>query len=243
MIVSRPLQCTYCKSGERCDKQGLKLPETCPVGHHCENPAELFQCQRGTYQNDLNSTSCKQCELGNYCPKHGMDTTIPCHIGTYQNQIGQTTCMKCPAQTNCIEGMNLIITPIIQVQDDLISETHTLRIQYEYTQKECMGVAIEGIDIWYMGVIGLLKFKNSKANLKPIFKFIKVETINYGECPAGYECFGGQPNQCAIGKFNDEVNSKCQLCPDGFYTEQRKFTNRNNVIVKLNCNNVNVDIK
>ena len=35
---------------------------------------------------------------------------------------------------------------------DLFSDTHTLRIQYEYTQKECMGVAIEGIDIWYMGI-------------------------------------------------------------------------------------------
>ena len=37
--------------------------------------------------------------------------------------------------------------------DDLISDTHTLRIQYEYTQKQCVGVAIEGTDIWYMGII------------------------------------------------------------------------------------------
>ena len=35
----------------------------------------------------------------------------------------------------------------------LNSDTHTLRIQYEYTQKQCVGVAIEGIDIWYMGLI------------------------------------------------------------------------------------------
>ena len=27
-----------------------------------------------------------------------------------------------------------------------------LRIQYEYTQKQCVGVAIEGMDIWYMGL-------------------------------------------------------------------------------------------
>ena len=30
----------------------------------------------------------------------------------------------------------------------LNSATHTLRIQYEYTQKQCMGVAIESMDIW-----------------------------------------------------------------------------------------------
>ena len=32
------------------------------------------------------------------------------------------------------------------------SDTHTLRIQYEYTQTQCVGVANEGIDIRYMGV-------------------------------------------------------------------------------------------
>ena len=39
----------------------------------------------------------------------------------------------------------------------LNSDTHTLRIQYEYTEKQCMGVAIEGMDIWY---IGLTNFTN-----------------------------------------------------------------------------------
>ena len=35
----------------------------------------------------------------------------------------------------------------------LNSDTHTLRIQYEYTQKQYVGVAIEGMDICYMGLI------------------------------------------------------------------------------------------
>ena len=34
----------------------------------------------------------------------------------------------------------------------LNSDNHTLRIQYEYTKKQCVGVAIEGMDIWYMGL-------------------------------------------------------------------------------------------
>ena len=43
----------------------------------------------------------------------------------------------------------------------LNSDTHTLRIQYEYTQKQGVGVAIEGIDIWYMGLISQ-KFRTTR---------------------------------------------------------------------------------
>ena len=39
----------------------------------------------------------------------------------------------------------------------LNSHTHTLRIQFEYTQKQVVGVAIEGMDIWYMGLIVTIK--------------------------------------------------------------------------------------
>ena len=44
-------------------------------------------------------------------------------------------------------------SPHIPNIDALTSDTHTLRIQYEYTQKQCVGVAIEGMDILYMGLI------------------------------------------------------------------------------------------
>lgn len=33
----------------------------------------------------------------------------------------------------------------------------------------------------------------------------------------------GQPNKCDIGTFNDEVNSKCKTCAEGFYTEKREL--------------------
>ena len=85
------------------------MPETCPVGHHCKNTAQLFQCEPGTYQNERNMTSCKLCELGHFCPNHEMDTTVACHIGFYQNQTGQTQCLKCPEKTNCTQGMKMII--------------------------------------------------------------------------------------------------------------------------------------
>ena len=35
----------------------------------------------------------------------------------------------------------------------LNSDTHTLRIQFEYTQKQCVGLTIEGMDIWNMGLM------------------------------------------------------------------------------------------
>ena len=43
----------------------------------------------------------------------------------------------------------------------LNSDAHTLRIQYEFTQKQCVGVAIEGMDIWYMGLTSLCHWLDS----------------------------------------------------------------------------------
>ena len=40
----------------------------------------------------------------------------------------------------------------------LNSDTHTLRIQYEYTKKQCVGVAIEAMDIWYMGFRSMMTY-------------------------------------------------------------------------------------
>ena len=45
-------------------------------------------------------------------------------------------------------------------KDDIYGALFTLRIQYEYTQKQCVGVAIEGMDIWYMGLINQLENPN-----------------------------------------------------------------------------------
>ena len=40
----------------------------------------------------------------------------------------------------------------------LNSDTHTLRIQYEYTKKQCVGVAIEAMDISYMGFRSMMTY-------------------------------------------------------------------------------------
>ena len=101
-------QCSSCDPGQRCDKKGLVLPETCPVGHHCKDPAEVFVCQPGTYQDSENQITCKSCETGHFCPDQAMSKIFPCHIGTYQNQKSQIACICCPEKTNCIKGMNSI---------------------------------------------------------------------------------------------------------------------------------------
>ena len=54
--------------------------------------------------------------------------------------------------------------------DALNSDTHTLRIQYEYSQKQCVGVAIEGKDIWYLAVI----HKNDVKFLKLALKVFQI---------------------------------------------------------------------
>ena len=49
----------------------------------------------------------------------------------------------------------------------LNSDTHTLSIQYEYTQKQCVSVAIEGKDNWYMALqdcIDCTDFSNENNN-------------------------------------------------------------------------------
>ena len=84
------------------------MPETCPVGHHCNDPAEVSVCQPGTYQNSENQKTCKLCESGHYCPDLEMSQMFRCQIGTYQNNKGQINCIRCPEKTNCIQGMNSI---------------------------------------------------------------------------------------------------------------------------------------
>ena len=48
----------------------------------------------------------------------------------------------------------------------LNSDTHVLRILYEYTKKRCVGVAIEGMDIWYMVVVTETPQKRNKRKTK-----------------------------------------------------------------------------
>ena len=54
--------------------------------------------------------------------------------------------------TNIRTAIKIAYNPYIPNIHALNSDTHTLRIQCEYTQKQCVGVAIEGMDIWYMGI-------------------------------------------------------------------------------------------
>ena len=108
LCVFDPSKCKPCNSGQRCDQEGLIIPQTCPVGHHCENPSEVTSCLPGTYQDQENSPACKSCEVGHYCPNTAMSKPYSCRIGAYQNQPGQTNCISCPRFTNCVTGKNQI---------------------------------------------------------------------------------------------------------------------------------------
>ena len=61
----------------------------------------------------------------------------------------------------------------------LNSDTHTLRFQYEYTQKQCVGVAIEGRDIWYVGLIFIISSSPlTQSDSKFVEKTCKTQTEN-----------------------------------------------------------------
>ena len=76
----------------------------------------------------------------------------------------------------------------------LNSDTHWLGIQYECSQKQWVGVAIEGMDIWYMGLIGMthlerLFFRNQTVTtLLPyclILLQVEMSLSSYQSLPLG----------------------------------------------------------
>ena len=62
--------------------------------------------------------------------------------------------------------------------DDLISDTQKLRIQYEYTHKQCVGVAIEGMDIWYTDLIICVKEAKCRTMMWPALPYHEVLLTN-----------------------------------------------------------------
>ena len=70
------------------------------------------------------------------------------------NDTKGTIVKKPGSKTRDRKMIYLYYKAIIPNINALNSDTHTLRIQY--TQKQCVGVAIEGMDIWYLGLIILI---------------------------------------------------------------------------------------
>ena len=108
--------CTTCKSGHYCDKEGLEIPIECPAGHFCvEGTTEPSRCPLGTYGNSTKvrkSTECTPCPGGQYCD--GIGRTEPaglCDAGFYCREAAYTSAPPdgitggvCPAGGFCPAG-------------------------------------------------------------------------------------------------------------------------------------------
>ena len=124
-----------------------------------------------------------------------------CHSETVQiekSQYYRSACYKSKSEKSCDGDYRATIEPInlyaglmyskfqeariefyrwVKFIHSLNSDTHTLRIQYEYTQKQCVGVAIEGFDIWYMDLItyiGQIAHRNMRRTKRISWYIIPV---------------------------------------------------------------------
>ena len=71
----------------------------------------------------------------------------PSHFDSFEHQYTVSRRFNIPKYKLLKYRSSYNCNPYIPNIDALNSDIHTLRIQYEYTQKQCDGVAIEGINI------------------------------------------------------------------------------------------------
>ena len=55
---------------------------------------EKIECKVGTYQDEINKTSCKPASKGYYVSTTNSVNQTPCEVGSYQNLEKQTKCIK-----------------------------------------------------------------------------------------------------------------------------------------------------
>jgi hypothetical protein len=103
--------CLECSSGMYAGQAGTSQCIGCPVGNACSS-TEVFPCETGYYQDDIERTFCKMCEAGFFqnetegticyncqpgffCELLFRNTTQACSTGMYQDNSAQTSCKEC----------------------------------------------------------------------------------------------------------------------------------------------------
>ncbi|MCR4881607.1 MAG: hypothetical protein K6A44_06625 [bacterium] len=86
------------KAGTLQDAAGTYRCHVVEAGNYSPNlDNRIYDCEAGTYQDQVNQDKCKPCTLGHYCPTPGMTTPTACPCGMYQDQTGKTACTYCQA--------------------------------------------------------------------------------------------------------------------------------------------------
>ncbi len=69
----------------------------CAAGTHIVSATYICaSCEVGTYQAQVDQTTCLVCGLGTYQNQTGQSSCISCGQGTFQNQTAATSCYSCP---------------------------------------------------------------------------------------------------------------------------------------------------
>ncbi|CAC5381825.1 unnamed protein product [Mytilus coruscus] len=194
----------YCPTGMNISTPG---EYTCPQGHYCPEGSHLpVRCDSGTYQDETEQGTCKECPTGYfcdnvkapvvlynssicpegyYCPNGTKyDNEYPCPTGTYSNYTGlqmESDCLLCPGGYYC----------------DLQAQTDYSKIcaaGYYCRQGAMTGTPSQGTDA--------------------------------DECPAGHYCpiQTTEPVKCPKGTYSNMTKliaeSECVNCTAGYYCGQ-----------------------
>ena len=91
-------ECTLCRAGTYQNESGKSFCKQANIGHYATN-GQQTQCGLGTYQDELESSSCNPCGLGTYQDERGSRSCKNCEAGTYQDEPGSSRCKNCEAGT------------------------------------------------------------------------------------------------------------------------------------------------
>ncbi|KAJ7766905.1 hypothetical protein B0H16DRAFT_1717245 [Mycena metata] len=89
---------TLCSPGNWYNSTGAKPKcEACPAGYTCNGHQDPQSCDYGTYQPNVNSTTCIATVPGFYQDKEGQNASLPCYLGSYQPYGKQSFCYGAPS--------------------------------------------------------------------------------------------------------------------------------------------------
>ncbi|KAJ7047149.1 hypothetical protein C8F04DRAFT_1062857 [Mycena alexandri] len=89
---------TLCSPGNWYNSTAAKPKcQACPAGYTCNGNQDPQPCDYGTYQPNVNSTTCISTVPGFYQDKLGQNMTLPCYLGSYQPYAKQSFCYGAPS--------------------------------------------------------------------------------------------------------------------------------------------------
>ena len=207
-IARGQTSCTKCEVGRFSSKTNQVASDAClpceQPGYYCPegtSNATDFPCEKGTYSNESQATSCKICTQGLYQPVEGQVSCKGCPAGmfladqgaspvnhdelgdcqvcpsnTYNDELGKASCKGCPEDT--------------VIQDSTDASKHL-------QEGDCTLAC--SVDKYF------------------------VETENKcQECEAGYTCDGTSRTPCAAGYWCEGGTHK-KGCPAGSFGEEEKM--------------------